>query len=872
MKYIIDFIIESLKLFFKFLFLHFYQFFTALWNAKDNITAKHLVADFFAVFRKASFLLILNLIALLVFTVLPQGKDILLKVAEDVGVEHSSQALFSLVLGVLIWSIISEYAGRYSIYVSDNSGKSLPDDRVKWRKAVQAIMSDIFLMLPYLVVLIGLLINYLHDSSLKGNQRNIGFGIPALIIYLLLNVVSIFYADTSKLDTEPVKSGEQNAAKEFYDKLYRYLLARKKAYLTSTGLTKLEKEWCNKLYGIYNDYVFTIRKPENFVGDAKMFQQSFCSLFNKGEYRVLNFPKDSDYIAEGSLVPAAFQIRENGFTTDRDEVTGVDYPNGIFRWTYRIPNSFYARLHRQLFIIVGISLLIFIIVCLLSIKGYQNIGSPGLVVISFACWSGIYTGILYLDYAVFRSQFKSNRLNYIFSSIPIRTLFFVMLLFSSYVNDDHPLRYNTVQTILGEKRPKLNDHFTAWVADRMQDSTFIKYRSAKDSSCEMPVIFICAEGGALRTGAYTSLVLSYLQDTLSNNTGIDFKNYIYAYSGVSGGSLGISFFNAIAYLNQPSDIKQDSFVKATKDFYKTDFLAPVVGKMFYGEILNLFYPVYIKKFDRAAALEEGWEEGYLDVVKAGSRNYFSGDFLNIYHSGHKYPALFINTTEVETGRQCWISNVQPDNTMYFNKDRDLLNYKLRGGINYSTGINFSTRFPLISPAAMVKQSESQKYHYVDGGYVENTGAATMVEVLTALRRNMDSLSHAYKVIIRPYVFVLRFSEDNNGSFQNINFGNEITEILNGLYNTRAGRVDMAVSDLQRLVQDSLRGQVIPLRLAATSSEVPMNWMFSETSINNLLGFVKKQCNPNVTPQLRKLFCFDTTLSKCHYVFADTTRK
>src|SRR5690606_38955437 len=237
----------------------------------------------------------------------------------------------------------------------------------------------------------------------------------------------------------------------------------------------------------------------------------------------------------------------------------------------------------------------------------------------------------------------------------------------------------------------------------------------------------------------------------------------------------------------------------THDFFKRDFLAPVIGKMFYGDILNLFVPWQIQRFDRAIALEDAWEAGYESIINSSHQNYFSRHILSLFPREHSYPAIYVNTTEVETGRQCWITNVEPSPRMVRGEQRDLLGFRIGAGIRYSTMINFSTRFPLFSPAATVVESSSRKFHYVDGGYYENTGMATMKEVIASLAPTIR-LYRSMGIDLRPNVLVLRFSE-GNGRHQNLNFGNEISEILLGIYNTRAGRAEVAEAELIRLVEE-----------------------------------------------------------------------
>ena len=104
--------------------------------------------------------LILNVLALLVFIALPQGKDILLIIVEEVSIQFRFGNLIFLLFGVTLWAIVSEYGTRYAIYVTDISAKSISDKRVIWRKAVQKAVAQLFLMLPFITVLTGFIINY----------------------------------------------------------------------------------------------------------------------------------------------------------------------------------------------------------------------------------------------------------------------------------------------------------------------------------------------------------------------------------------------------------------------------------------------------------------------------------------------------------------------------------------------------------------------------------------------------------------------------------------------------------------------------------------------------------------------------------------
>jgi hypothetical protein len=838
MASIFGYFTDGFKKFFEFLLKHFARQFKALWKAKTGIPARYLVSDFFSVLRSVGMFAFLNLVAFVVFAFLPQGKDVLLIIAEDISrPPHQIGNLVWLLVGVIFWSVASEFGSRYAIYVTDNTLQSISDQRIKWRKAVQQAISEYFLLLPYLIVTLGFLINYLQDTSLSPGEKNWGFGIPVVCLFLVFRALAHFYYD------EEARAARRKSTNAFF----QFML-----------LPEQELKWCNMLFGIYNRYVYTLYKPCNFQETINDDYQRFCGNFLHQSQEPLdpanhksNFPQDATMLEDDVRIPAAFTLEE--FTKgENDEPSNPK--NEFFKWRYKIPLNFYPTLHKQLHVLVIASLVIFLLICFLPISAYAHIGAPGLIVVAFGCWSGIYVGLLYMDYA---------RLRY--SKVSLRFILFVLLIFSSWFNDDHPIRYNSNGTGQ-DNRPTLQQHFTSWLAQYQKDSLETLYSLRADSAKKdpfYPVVFVCAEGGALRTGAFAAQTLSFLQDSIRKHCGIDIKKSVYAYSGVSGGSVGISYFNAAAYLSNPDDLRQESsFSELSKTFFTQDYLSPVVGKMFYAEVLQLFIPIHINTLDRSIALEQSWEDGFEKVINANGRNIFSADYRSLYQDTSRvYPAVFVNTTEAESGFQCWLTNVKmADSPIVEARKRDLMAYKIRGGINYSTMVNFSSRFPLFSPAGTLIQDKGKKFHYIDGGYVENTGCGTMLEVLRALEPTFKDLANPLKnpkpIRIKPFVFILKYNQSNNGQAQNISIGNEFSEVIYGIYNTRNGRTVTANQELINYVRSN-GGETLELPLQKTGSEVPMNWVLSTKSLEKIEDDIKAKWDKRNVNDLRKFFAIDS---------------
>jgi hypothetical protein len=196
------------------------------------------ISDFLEIFRTTLVFFLFNVLALFVFIFLPQGKDIILIVIEDLS-NFQIGSLISLLLGVIGWSVISEFGARYKIYVTDNSGLSLTDERVNFRKEAQKFVSSIYLLLPGIIAIISVIVVSLTNINSWGLHDTLPFAVVLFLLILVIGILSRFYLDV----------------------FYIGVLRKNKVWYK---VRDVELEWANKLFGIYNDYVFLVRKADNF--------------------------------------------------------------------------------------------------------------------------------------------------------------------------------------------------------------------------------------------------------------------------------------------------------------------------------------------------------------------------------------------------------------------------------------------------------------------------------------------------------------------------------------------------------------------------------------------------------------------------------
>ncbi|MEO8484648.1 MAG: hypothetical protein ABI634_20760 [Acidobacteriota bacterium] len=300
----------------------------------------------------------------------------------------------------------------------------------------------------------------------------------------------------------------------------------------------------------------------------------------------------------------------------------------------------------------------------------------------------------------------------------------------SFWNDNHAVA--RLPGTIVPSRPTVSERFDAWKATNGKSGT------------AGPVVLVAGSGGGLRAAYWTAMALAVLQDRHPQ-----FGQHLFAFSGVSGGSLGgavfaalqrdISTQRALLHCDNPDGITPPPEVGGTyagcvRAFMADDHLTPVLAKLVAPDFLQLFLPIPIHGFDRSRALEAGWESSYRRIAGADT---FSEGFLAFEDVANKEtvgPILLLNATHVETGRRYISTPVlrrpfkSPTNGR-FDDAGDVLQ-ELGSDVPLSAAVHNSARFTYISPAGHLVMPDAPRElgHVVDGGYFENSGLTTVREV------------------------------------------------------------------------------------------------------------------------------------------------
>lgn len=346
----------------------------------------------------------------------------------------------------------------------------------------------------------------------------------------------------------------------------------------------------------------------------------------------------------------------------------------------------------------GVSALVLAAVWFGQEAAARALGAPALLLFAFGSWTVF--GSIVLVYLPKSAGWPSLALLPLFAA-----------LLASITNENHFVARNAGPP-LGVRRAGLAEDFRAWQA-------------ARGAHGNEPVYLVAAAGGASRAAFWSGTLLLELERQ-ARSQGRRFAPNIYAMSGVSGGSLGLAAFAGSLAVGAPDYGATANQVAA---FLGQDYLAPLVGYLLYPDLLARFSPFPCPRCDRSLALEGAWQRGWAQrFADSRARDWFARPLLALGPEGAAAPRLLLNATSASEGRRVVQSNlafVPPQAYDLF-----------AGGpgeapldtsrLTLAQAVHNSARFPYISPAALVQTTGGQPWDYlVDGGYFENSGAATL---------------------------------------------------------------------------------------------------------------------------------------------------
>lgn len=361
-------------------------------------------------------------------------------------------------------------------------------------------------------------------------------------------------------------------------------------------------------------------------------------------------------------------------------------------------------------------------------------------------------------------------------------------------NDNH--RLPSVDPARPPLRERLDARLTRWLERAHHDAP---------GEARHAMYLVATEGGGIRAAYWTAGVLGRLDEESRG----EFSRRLFAVSGVSGGALGAATFAAKIADGAPH--------AEARDFLGRDLLAPVLGALLFPDLLQRALPPPVLP-DRARALEESWEAAWRETARHDGAARMAQPFLALASTaapGASVPVLLLNATRVESGTRVVFTDVEPDRPFSEVFHDALDGFELaRSDLPLSSVAHLAARFPYVSPAATFEGG-----HVVDGGYFDNSGAATLHELLArvlALARERDP-GHE----IEPIVLVVTNGESQDAKPALLS---ELASPIQALLRSRTARSVHAVSELRRRVGDA---RCLQLGLRERDVPLPLGWMASE---------------------------------------------
>ena len=274
------------------------------------------------------------------------------------------------------------------------------------------------------------------------------------------------------------------------------------------------------------------------------------------------------------------------------------------------------------------------------------------------------------------------------------------------------------------------------------DAAKIWYEQAKtryettNPNMPVPMLIVAAAGGGVRAAYWTATVLEKLEDEMGSD---GLRPYLFAISGVSGGSVGASALEAAMAEQDEHRGKADAGAQARATRYlSNDFLAPAVASLIFRDVPASFLPVDIE--DRGVALERSFEDASDDML--------GRPFLSLFRtdgppSGEPWwrPILLLNATHEETGNRIITSPVRIDRDVFVDAVDAL--HELNSDVRASTAAHNSARFLYVSPAGDLGSGHGS---VIDGGYFENYGALTALEIGRAAKQALKDKDPGVRLV------------------------------------------------------------------------------------------------------------------------------
>ncbi len=301
--------------------------------------------------------------------------------------------------------------------------------------------------------------------------------------------------------------------------------------------------------------------------------------------------------------------------------------------------------------------------------------------------------------------------------------------------------------VTAAQRPTLDGLFQKW----LRDGDGCRVQSAGAPYPVRPMLLYAAEGGGIRAAYWTAKAVDRIATPSAGAKVDDICRSAFMSSGASGGSVGLTIATqapmggateAVEAISGP-----DALAAASDGLVLRDTLYAATGVP-----LPPFRPAPDPAWsDRGTLIEQAWEESIGALNVGGDDAYgLERPFLSTLDRWTwKSPgALVINSTSTSTSCRTLVSQLQVrsspgvcsqgtggpvEGAVVAANSTDLLS--CTDQLRSTTAALLTARFPYVTPSGVV-DCDGTDLQIVDGGYAENFGLGTMVDLAPALMQEI----------------------------------------------------------------------------------------------------------------------------------------
>ncbi|MDR7333186.1 hypothetical protein [Roseateles asaccharophilus] len=264
----------------------------------------------------------------------------------------------------------------------------------------------------------------------------------------------------------------------------------------------------------------------------------------------------------------------------------------------------------------------------------------------------------------------------------------------------------------------------AWAARAMPPPPDAPSAEATLPPAGEPLLLVASEGGGVRAAYWTARVLAGITDARPA-----WPADVVAMSGVSGGSMGIAVWRA-CLRSQPQG-EQAMTRCVQRGFDGLDALSPLLAGLLFEDVWMRLLPTDLLcqansgcgLRSRAMAFEREWMRAFPRLAEPLGR------------AGDGEPHLLLNSTVVESGNRAVLGTLRLRPGDLPGAEDLLTSGRVRRSPALVTAAHTSARFPFTNPLASLPHAASgpAAAHLVDGGYHDNSGTASLADLLTHLQ-------------------------------------------------------------------------------------------------------------------------------------------